>query len=103
MQKCLFISAVLFVTAGSFAVVGQRGTSVLSRGTVLNPFTLTVQPVSTDVVSSDVSPSALRSTGGGMINDTQALTPAVKNPGVGGIRPGPFTPPPRSPYTPPPR
>lgn len=94
-----FIAAVTVVlTAGiSFAAVGAGRTSptVLSRGTVLDPFKLQV------VSANQLTQNAGRSTNRLDETPTRPIDDSEVSPIP--VRPGPFTPPPRSPYAPPPR
>lgn len=96
MKKVVVISFLLLTAGASFAAVeASRRSALLSSGTVLNPYTL--QVVSTTSLTNNTST--------GSIGDSGATPTIPIDDGDTGIdvRPGPFTPPPRSPYAPPPR
>ena len=94
MKKWIAISTLLLTAGLAFAAgVPSRSNSALGRGAVLNPFTLQV------VSASRIVPTRpLPIPGDDQVNPSLPL-----DPDEGGVRPGPFTPPPRSPYAPPPR
>lgn len=92
MKKAYVVMALVFGTCVGSAVAvqlksaasvsTQSRVSMLARGTMLDPFQLAVRPIETFP-----------------IEDSPITIPdqPVR------VRPGPFTPPPRSPYAPPPR
>lgn len=99
MKKWIALSTVLVATGFAVAAGGMPSRSTpLSRGTVLNPFTLQVVSVSSvqSIAASRVSSEGVSRPQRPVIDDETTVN-------EGAIRPGPFTPPPRSPYAPPPR
>lgn len=99
MKKAIVVSILMLTAGASFAAVeASRQSALLTGGTVLNPFTL--QVVSATRFTAPTGTAGLPSDG-----RITPITP-IGDPGEGGgndVRPGPFTPPPRSPYAPPPR
>lgn len=99
MKKFIAASVIVLSAGISIAAVGsgRETPTALSRGTVLDPFKLQVVSANEVVAQSPQSAEGLSTFDLSNPSDITEVVEFVE------VRPGPFTPPPRSPYAPPPR